>query len=393
MTDITAEWEFNQSLILRTLTTTWSASTIMLVLILYEIKSDDINISDIAWIVVLYLVIISTVTITYYSHKTQRRFIFIKSGILHIPRFFLKMRKVDVAEIRSLERYSNSRRDFGILVGLLKRNPIFIDKNFFSSASDFDEFVDILTKISSQIKADNRPEIEVLAQRQKELSNLPIAAVSIILSIVYLLSSSQDFEKINDLFVSKGSLTKGTVQPDQWYRIFSSFFLHISPWHLGLNVLCFALLGRYILVVFGGWRFINIFLLSGIVGALASLKFSGYDAVVGTSGGVLGLLGAYVYVSIRHNEALPGSLSNSFQKLILVLAFQIAFDVIQPGIDISSHISGFIFGIVYAALVLKYASLTEATRPKSFERLIAIGVISAFVYGLQRLICLVYLIS
>lgn len=393
MTDMTAEWEFNQNFILRTLTTTWFASTIMLALSLYEIKSDNINISDIAWIVALYLMIISTVTITYYSHKTQRRSIFIKNGILHIPRFFLKMRKVDIAEIRSLERYSNSRRDFGILVGVLKRNPIFIDKNFFSSASDFDDFVDILTKISSQTKFDNRPEIDVLAQRQKELSNLPIAAVSIILSIVYLLSSSQDFEKINDSFVSKGSLTKGTVQPDQWYRIFSSFFLHISPWHLGLNVLCFAIVGRYILVVFGGWRFVNIFLLSGVVGALASLKFSGYDAVVGASGGVLGLLGAYTCVSIRYNEALPGSLSNSFQKLILVLAFQIVFDVMQPGIDISSHIAGFILGFVYAALVLKYESLTEATRPSSLERLIAIGVISAFVYGFQRLICLVYLIS
>lgn len=391
MDKLVYQWEVNPKATLSTFRTAWVASTVILILGVRLAESIYPKNNYLIWVFLtfFYLLVNSIFTFKYILYKKQCHLIFIQEGILHIPRLILWESKINIHEIRSLEKYSNQRSNLGILVGRIERGPVFVEKNLFNSRGEFEDFFRSLYDLALMSEKRLR-QTDALAIRQMRLSHNPLIVISIAMVGMYLFSSDQGFEKIDDLILLEGGLNKTTIQSGEFYRIASSFFLHLSPWHLGLNILCFSIIGRYVLVILGTYRFVNIFFLSGIFGALASLEFSKYDVVVGASGGVLGLLGAYTYIWAKHNKKLPGSLFTTNWVLILALVMQLVFDLTEPSVDISNHIAGYVFGFFYGICVLKRDDIIKSAEPSSIEKIISTITILAFIYGLQRFLRLVF---
>ena len=83
-------------------------------------------------------------------------------------------------------------------------------------------------------------------------------------------------------------LEKGLVYAGQYYRLITYIFLHGNFSHLLLNSIGLFWFGRITESAYGTWRFLLIFLVSGIVGGLAQILFTDTSAV-GASGSVFGL--------------------------------------------------------------------------------------------------------
>lgn len=396
MTTTVFQWEVSSRVTLSPLRAIWLASTVTAVFVVTSLNFDNTKINYLFLIstICLYVLVNSVVFIKYFVYKNQSRVILIRDGILYVPRFVLRDYEIKISDIRSMERYANHKENLGLLIGRLNKGSVFVDKRFFSSAVDFDGFIKAMDHfVSMNRKGDGCDTIDELIRRQGVTSHLPIAAIALMLTVIYLISSGRGFESISNSFLVEGCLNKVTMQPNEFYRIGSSFILHSSPWHLGLNILCFAVIGRNLLVLLGSQRFFNILFLSGVCGALASLAFSKYDSVIGASGGILGLFGAYTCVWMKHHKELPGSVSIPARRLCFILLLQFGFDAIEPGIDVSSHIAGFIFGFLYAAWVLRGKSLVYAVEPCRAERVIAILVGLFFIYSIQHFFRLVLLTS
>lgn len=132
------------------------------------------------------------------------------------------------------------------------------------------------------------------------------------------------------------------IADGQYYRLFTSMFLHIGILHLMFNSYALNMLGKDVEVIYGTLKFLAIYLIAGIFGSLGSFLFS--NAVsAGASGAIFGLMGAYIYFGIRR----PAIFSARYGlNLVSLLFINIIFGFTTPGIDNFAHLGGFLGGFL-----------------------------------------------
>ncbi|HEU5227076.1 MAG TPA: rhomboid family intramembrane serine protease [Ktedonobacteraceae bacterium] len=149
------------------------------------------------------------------------------------------------------------------------------------------------------------------------------------------------------------------VLQGEFWRIFTAMFLHENILHIGLNMLSLFFIGRAVEIFYGKWRYLTIYLVSGIIGGITFLFLSPDQAALGASGAIFGVFGALGIFYLMNRRALggygSGAVSNWLFWLLLNLAFGFA-----PGSDIAiwAHIGGLIGGMLLAYL------LTPRQRPR-----------------------------
>jgi membrane associated rhomboid family serine protease len=157
----------------------------------------------------------------------------------------------------------------------------------------------------------------------------------------------------------------GTVAPlPALATLVSHMFLHSGWLHLGLNLLFFVWVGRYVEWVTGRWALVGLFLAGGIIGGMAQFvaEPAGMAPIVGASGAIAAIFGAYAVlfatsrVASRRWLGVPVSgdtltaLWYAATWIGLQLLTGLAFNA-GPGmsqIAIWTHIGGFLTGLVAA---------------------------------------------
>src|SRR5262249_26451136 len=91
----------------------------------------------------------------------------------------------------------------------------------------------------------------------------------------------------------------------QYWRLFTSMFLHFGLIHLALNMYALYLFGTLLESFLGTRRMLAIYLISGLLGSIASFAFgSPREPSAGASGAIFGLLGAWVAFNYRRRSML-----------------------------------------------------------------------------------------
>lgn len=144
------------------------------------------------------------------------------------------------------------------------------------------------------------------------------------------------------------------TQQHEFYRIFTSMFLHFGITHLLNNMVLLGALGWNLELEIGKIRFLIIYLVSGIGGNLLSLYFGisaeTYAVSAGASGAIFGLMGALLYVVIANRGRL-GRLSGRGMLFMVVLSLYFGFT--SSGVDNWAHIGGLITGFVMAVILYR----------------------------------------
>ncbi|MFC6599931.1 rhomboid family intramembrane serine protease [Kitasatospora paranensis] len=103
----------------------------------------------------------------------------------------------------------------------------------------------------------------------------------------------------------------------EWYRLITSAFLHLPPTqglfgiaHIAVNMYWVWLLGRVLEGWLGRVRFLGLYLVSALGGAVMEYVLAPDQPAIGASGAVFGLTGAYVVMArrIRHDPLDSGRL-------------------------------------------------------------------------------------
>ena len=87
--------------------------------------------------------------------------------------------------------------------------------------------------------------------------------------------------------------------PQPW-RLFTNIFLHSGVIHIVLNLVLQLRLALHAEVVWGMWRFLPLYMASGISGALWSAVINPTQLSVGASGALLGVVGAWFVFLLCH---------------------------------------------------------------------------------------------
>ena len=129
------------------------------------------------------------------------------------------------------------------------------------------------------------------------------------------------------------------------WRMITAGFVH-SPdsfWHILLNAYSIYIFGRVIEPMLGPARFLALYLISIFGGSAMVLWLSEpVVPVVGASGAFFGLMGAYPIMlrSIGDNSGL----------LVGLIAVNLAFGFLVPGISWQGHLGGLIAGMAVTAV-------------------------------------------
>ncbi|MGL4340302.1 MAG: rhomboid family intramembrane serine protease [Rhodoglobus sp.] len=152
--------------------------------------------------------------------------------------------------------------------------------------------------------------------------------------------------------VQQALLYYGPYTFSEPWRMLTALFLHGSILHILLNMLSLFLFGRELEGMLGRLRFVALYLISGFGGSVAVLLLAPFTPVVGASGAIFGLLGAYFVIQRK----LGG---NNVQLVVLIgLNILIGF---LPNTNIAwqAHLGGLAVGAAVAFVYMKTRSLEQ----------------------------------
>jgi len=145
-----------------------------------------------------------------------------------------------------------------------------------------------------------------------------------------------------------------------WATIFTSMFLHGGWLHLLGNMLYLWLFGKGVEIALGSLRFLVFYLVCGVIAALTQglLNVGASVPMIGASGAIAGVLGAYLLLYPRGNIVVlvwifvlvrlftVPALVLLGLWFLLQLSDAVAASPNQPGVAVWAHVGGFVAGMV-----------------------------------------------
>jgi membrane associated rhomboid family serine protease len=135
-----------------------------------------------------------------------------------------------------------------------------------------------------------------------------------------------------DHLYMQGQLVAG----GQWYRMLTSVFFHTAILHIGMNMWSLWVIGPALEQLLGRWRYLGLYLVSGLAGSALQLIVAPDTWALGASGAIFGLLGALVVLQRKRGYQLGPILAIIFVNLIATFAI--------PGISWEAHVGGLVAG-------------------------------------------------
>lgn len=241
---------------------------------------------------------------------------------------------VNVKDIDDLERYDFVTTEFPDI----------------SKYEDYKEKgLELFVKVTDDINKKNKEDAikaEDVFKKRTPYITYSLIAINILVYILMMLGY------YNNILLY-GANIPDLIRQGGIYRLLSSIFIHANIMHLICNMYALYVIGPQLESYLGRFKYLIIYLVSGITGNLLSMTFSS-GVSVGASGAIFGLFGALLYFGYHYRVYLGTVLKSQLIPLIilnLIIGFMI------PNIDNAAHIGGLVGGVLMTiALGVKYKS-------------------------------------
>lgn len=192
---------------------------------------------------------------------------------------------------------------------------------------------------------------------EKKFSAVPamtfsLAAINVIAFFV--------LELMGDTLDTGFMMQIGAVYPDllakkgEYWRLFTATFMHFGFEHLLNNMLILLCAGAILERALGHVKYLILYLCAGIGGSTLSflqmLRSGDYAVSAGASGAIFGIVGALLWIVIRHRgryETLTG------KGLVFMIVITLYYGISTGGIDNWGHIGGLAMGFLLGALLYR----------------------------------------
>ena len=193
-------------------------------------------------------------------------------------------------------------------------------------------------KITDDINNKNRRDaMETDAILEPKKPYITIGLI-VIIGLVFLYSAFGHSNEAVGYLGTQGDL----IRNGDLYRLLTGAFVHVDLLHIMCNAYALYVIGSMTEGYYGRKKFIVIYLVSAITGALLSISMSSSFSI-GASGAIFGLLGALLYVGY-HYRVYFGSVI--LARIIPVVIINLALGFMISSIDNFAHIGGLIGGFL-----------------------------------------------
>jgi len=192
----------------------------------------------------------------------------------------------------------------------------------------------------------------MLSQNPRFVTNILIG-VNVVIYVVLAILSQNFFEISLNVLANAGAQINSLVLQGQYWRIFTAMFLHFSIAHIALNMLSLFFVGTAVEVMYGKWRYLLIYLVSGIAGGVVTLIVMPPETIAaGASGAIFGVFGALGVFYIVNRRALGSYGRGAIGNWLFWMAINLVYGFSVPGIGIWDHIGGLAAGMILGLILI-----------------------------------------
>ena len=193
--------------------------------------------------------------------------------------------------------------------------------------------------------------------RQQRLRSAPAVVILVLLNIAVYFLELWRGALANPMTLHRlGSLDYfAVINKGEFWRLFTALFLHYNLLHLVFNLFALYVLGPPLEKIIGSLRFGFCYLIAGLgstagVVALTLLRVVQPAELVGASGSVMGIVGAWAGFLLRHRHIWQAR--QRLLNILMIIVIQIAFDISTPQVSTSAHLCGLVSGFILGLAVI-----------------------------------------
>jgi rhomboid protease GluP len=198
----------------------------------------------------------------------------------------------------------------------------------------------------------------------------------IIFALMTFAGGSENLQTLQEF----GAKSNMKINEGEIWRFITPIFLHIGLLHLAFNSYALWIIGPQVEKLYGGARFMLLYVLTGVTGVVASYWYHPGGLSAGASGAIFGLFGVLLVFSFRYRKAVPAFFSQALGKgILMTVAINLAIGWFVPMIDMSAHLGGFIAGGLLA-FVIPFYRPGETERPvfKVIQSILVLVIAASF---------------
>lgn len=247
---------------------------------------------------------------------------------------------VDVKDVKNMEYITVSN-----ISELTKESKVLelfpaLKNDEVDAADDMDFFLNVTQDINETTEKKNR-----LYEKTFKKKRIVVTYALIVINVIIYFLSISGVLDVN-LFAMNGGLVANN---HEWWRIITSMFFHGSIIHLFCNMYSLYVIGNELETVIGRWKYLVVYLLSGIISSLLSGVINGeYIYSLGASGAIFGLMASLLYFGNHYRLYLSNIMTRQLVPIILI---NLAIGFSLPYIDNWAHIGGLVGGLFSSMIV------------------------------------------
>lgn len=205
-----------------------------------------------------------------------------------------------------------------------------------------------------------------------------IVAANLVVFVLMAVTAGGFFSPGGEVLKAWGANYGPATLDDQWWRVFTSMFVHVGVIHVAFNMWVLWDAGHLVERLVGNVGFLVLYVISGVCGSIASVFWNPHVNSAGASGAVFGVFGALMGFMLLRGDSIPKSILGRLRSSGLTfLAINLAIGFSIRWIDNAAHIgglaAGFVCGVLMSHSLDRVTSRTRALRNVLVMVIAAIG--------------------
>lgn len=275
------------------------------------------------------------------------------------------------------------------------RDTVVSDKAMETDAPPLESLPDATAAHKPESEASEEPlevplEVEQAREFQGLLRNLTphayltyvLIGINVAIFVVMIVRGVGVLEPDTGSLIAWGADFGPLTTNGQWWRLFTSMFLHIGIIHILMNMFVLWNIGTFIERLVGQAGFLAVYLASGLGGSLVSTLTSPYTVSAGASGAIFGLYGCLLGFLALNRDSFPSSVLKPLTKGAMTFVFyNIVYGLGRSGVDLAAHLGGLATGFAFGLILSQPIELEAARRRGVRSAIVAAGAIALLATG------------
>ena len=121
-----------------------------------------------------------------------------------------------------------------------------------------------------------------------------VIGINFAVFIIMIISGVDAMQPTVESLIKWGGNLRSSAVNGEWYRLFTNIFLHAGIIHLLFNMYALYYIGMFLEPMLSRWRFLALYISTGVIASATSIWWSGDRVSVGASGAIFGMYGVFL---------------------------------------------------------------------------------------------------